>query len=129
MAFFEWTTVLDVGVEAMNDQHQILIDLMNHLYDLVEAGASRGELGKALEELGSYTVEHFANEERYLESISYAGLESHKNIHAELLSTFAEHVAEFKRTGAVERKFFSFLKLWLMSHIKGIDMKYGPLAN
>ena len=33
----------------------------------------------------------------------------------------------FGKTGCLSTKFFSFLKLWLISHIRGIDTKYCAL--
>ena len=125
MAYFEWTPQLDVGVESMNDQHHRLIDLMNVLHERAASGASRAELGGFLESLAEYTVRHFRAEESLMASIGYPELERHKRIHEELLRTFGEHRSAFDGGGELGAGFFSFLKLWLSAHIKGIDRKYG----
>lgn len=51
MTVMTWTKELDVGVAAMNKQHQILIEIMNRLHDQFETGASHSEQPKSLEEL------------------------------------------------------------------------------
>ena len=126
MAIMEWNDRLDVRVDSMNDQHQKLIDLMNALHDQFSDGADRATQSKSLDALAAYTVKHFADEERYLESIEYAGIDSHRLIHAELLKEFTAYKDAFDRGGDLTTKFFSFLKLWLTAHIQGIDRKYGP---
>ena len=125
MTVLAWNDNFDVGVEAMNDEHKVLIEIMNRLHDLVENDASRLEQKKALEELGQYTVKHFADEEAYMASIGWDGLATHKLIHQKLLADFGTHKAAFDDGGELTSKFFAFLKIWLKAHIQGIDKKYG----
>jgi hemerythrin len=49
----------------------------------------------------------------------------HKHL-AERLDTF---VADFRATGALSDDFFQFLKMWLKSHICGIDAQYAQHAS
>ena len=129
MAYFDWETKYDVGVPPMNEQHQRLIALMNRLHDRCDAGAERTEVAQVVDELACYTVEHFAAEERYMASVNYPRLETHKLIHQELLAVLAKHRQVFGRTGTLGVEFFSFLKFWLASHIQGIDKQYGAHAR
>ena len=128
MPYLEWTPELDVGVGAMNTEHQKLIELMNHFADLAKKGVPRPEAAKALEALGQYTVEHFQHEEQVMEAMGFPELAKHQRIHRSLLEQFAEHAARFNRTGEHE-ELLMFLKVWLKSHIKGIDTKYGKHAK
>lgn len=124
--YFEWNAdALSVDVDEMDRQHQRLIALMNQLHEEHGAGADKATLGKTLEALGAYTVQHFAEEEQYMESIQYPALGSHKLIHADLLEKFGEHRAAFEASGEMGEEFFLFLKRWLKAHICGIDRKYG----
>ena len=67
------------------------------------------------------------DEEAYMASVNFAGLASHKLIHADLLKTFSDHAGTIRANGGeVPSGFLMFLKLWLTAHIKGIDMKYAP---
>lgn len=125
MAYFEWSNDYDLGVDAMNSEHQRLIALMNRLHDGWAAKAGPTLVGAALVELQRYTVEHFANEERFMASVEFPGLRTHKGIHETLLGQLRDHAEQFKRTQELGADFFHFLKFWLSAHIRGIDRKYG----
>lgn len=127
MTFYEWTPELDVKVADMNGEHQKLIDKMNFLYTVNEEGKDKSVVLQALEDLAAYTVKHFANEEAYMESIGFDGLATHKIIHQQLLAQFSEHLENYKNgdSSQLGEEFFRFLAVWLTSHIKGIDTKYG----
>ena len=129
MSFFEWSNKFDIHVDAMNKEHQHLIVIMNRLHAKYEAKGSKADIGPILKELGDYTVKHFADEERYLESIKFPDIEKHKLIHKDLLAKFGTHVANFEKDGALNNAFFDFLKMWLSAHIQGIDMKYGEFSK
>ena len=119
----------DVLVPQMNDQHHRLIDMMNRVYDRHAARANKAELNQLLTNLRQYTIQHFDQEERMLESIGFPQLDRHKIIHEQLLADFGKHYDAFAAgTGAISQKFFDFLKLWLTSHIMHIDRKYGEYA-
>jgi hemerythrin-like metal-binding protein len=129
MGFFNWDTTLDVGVDAMNDQHQLLIGLMNRLHDRHTAGADHEELAKIFQDLAEYTVHHFAREEAYMESVAFPGRESHHRIHADLLGKLATHHDAFKQGEPLGEQLFRFLAFWLAAHIRGVDTKYGQHAK
>jgi len=129
MPIMEWDSSLDVGVEAMNDEHRQILDAMNHIYDAGQAGGTGSEINRLVERLEAVCVRHFADEEAYMASIGYPGLRNHKFIHEELLERFAGHAAEIRAAGGLaDQRFFHFLRHWLTAHIKGIDRKYSGLA-
>ena len=128
MSFFVWDdTTLSTNVDAMDDEHKEIVRLMNKLWDANEAGESKAKLTGIIDELGTYTVKHFQDEEAYMEKINFPSLDSHKFIHKDLLEKFGEHKAKFEQGSddKVQKSFFDFLKLWLTAHIQGIDKKYG----
>lgn len=125
MSDFSWNPSFDIGVNAMNDEHRKLLSLMDSLYQLHVRKASRAELGHALNTLAAFTKQHFQHEEKYMASINYPRLDSHRQVHADLLSKLAAHAKEFASVGHFADEFFVFLKLWLSAHIQGIDKKYG----
>ena len=132
MPLMEWSEQFDLKVEQMNDQHRVLIRLMNDLYDLNDAQAAKSQISTALVKLGDASTRHFAEEEEYMESIGYPeqDFERHKLIHKDLLARYAGHVEEFEASdGTLSQEFFNFLRLWLAAHIKGIDMKYASFAH
>lgn len=127
--FFEWNDKLDVHVDAMNNDHKKLIALMNQMHDEVEQKAPNEKVLKTIGELEAFAVKHFSDEEAYLESIKYPGIKQHKEIHTKLLERYAIQKEEFmKSNGQTAPQFFSFLKVWLSSHIMGIDAHYGEFS-
>ena len=130
MPLMNWDSSLDVGVDKMNDEHQQILSLMNRIYDAREAGQTGPDIITLLERLGQVTIDHFRDEEAYMEKIGYPGITSHKLIHKDLLDKFTAFASEIRANGGeVPEKFLTFLKLWLSAHIRGIDMKYGPKAE
>jgi hemerythrin len=127
MAFYEWNPeLLSVHVSEMDSEHQVLIQKMNKVYDLAKSDAAKPTLDAAVEDFAKFTVKHFRDEEAYMERIQYAGTATHKIIHQQLLAEVSKHLESYKTTGKLADAFFNFLGVWLTSHIRGIDRKYGP---
>jgi hemerythrin len=127
MSLMEWSSALDVGVEAMNSEHKQILDLMNRIASAAEAGQTGSAVTQLVDQLAAVTVAHFSDEEAYMASIGYEGLASHKLIHADLLTKYTAFAEQIHRDGGhLPENFLMFLKLWLTAHIKGIDMKYAP---
>lgn len=129
MAILEWSDELNVGVNSMNDQHKVLLDLMNTLHDKFKAQAEFEELKVTLDLLKDKTIKHFKDEEAFMESFAYEKLKSHKAIHKQLLENFGKHYQSFLDEKALNDDFFNFLQLWLRAHIKGIDKQYGEASK
>ena len=126
MPIMNWDKSLDIGVPAMNEDHQEILDLMNKIYDARAAGREGLTINSLVSQLGACCTKHFADEERYMAQIGYPDLEPYKLMHKKLLLTYGEHAAQIKDAGGrPSDAFFNFLKFWLSSHIKGIDTKYA----
>lgn len=126
MAWYEWNKSLDIHVSEMNDEHKVLIDLMNRLHEEAQAGKPKEVLQHTFHELMKYTRQHFQDEEQYMYSINYPGLPTHRLIHAKLLTQLDGHYEDFRKgDGTVGAAVFDFLKVWLNAHIRGIDIQYG----
>lgn len=129
MPLMEWNESLDIHVDPMNDQHKVILNLINKIFDMNEQNQSMNDIIKVVNELGAYTVKHFKQEEEYMESIQYPQLEVHKGVHKNMLERFGKHVSEIEDTQLVSEDFLRFLKSWLTAHIRTTDMKYGNHAN
>ncbi|MGD8570382.1 MAG: bacteriohemerythrin, partial [Gammaproteobacteria bacterium] len=128
--YFKWDAELDINVDTMNEQHKILIDIMNDLYDLNANGASKMELASMLDKLESYTRFHFNDEERFMERSGYNDIDRHKIIHNNLLMELHKHITHFNQShGGLTDEFFYFLRYWLSTHIRHIDRKYGEIEQ
>ena len=131
MPEFIWNAELEVGVEAMDQEHKILIGLMNDFYHKSAAGEEHQVLLHCAEMLWDYVVKHFADEEQYMESFQFPGLDTHKRLHANLLEELKIFLEALKKEHAPEAvaSFSIFLSFWLATHIRGIDFKYGDYVK
>ena len=128
--FYTWNDKeLGLAVKEMDDEHKMLVAKMNALYRGVELKESPDKIGKLVKDLAEFTVKHFSDEEAYMEKINFPGLATHKIIHQQLLAQFKTYSEEFQKTKTLSPAFFNFLKVWLTSHIRGIDKKYSDHSH
>lgn len=112
----------------MDDEHKILVDKINFLVARLEDQYEKKDkisLYNAFKDLAGYTREHFHHEEKFMESIQYPQLNSHKKIHEKLLNQVARYGEQIEKGTLDDQKLISFLRNWLISHIMGVDMQYA----
>lgn len=129
VAEFEWRQELCIGVPEMDREHEILVGKINDLVRILNSGDLRAKRNEALasyQKLASYVVEHFRDEEELMERIGYSGLASHRKIHERLLNQAVEFQRALELGSLRKADLISFLSDWLISHIRGTDMKYVP---
>ena len=131
MALITWTAgQYGTNVGFADEEHKILFDKLNKLYDLATGGAARPAIGAQLDDLIAYVVGHFAHEEKEMLANNYAGYDRHK----------AEHVALIGICGGLQTKFHAgeaevteevgqLVKNWLDSHIPTFDKAYADALN
>jgi len=127
VTIIQWTEAMSVGVEDLDNDHRVLIDLMNQLAG-ADARHDRINLEAVLDELVDYTVFHFEKEEQYMEQAGYPALEVHRRVHAEL----TEQVFAIRRKVVASAQtelgdeVLAFLSNWLQEHILKTDALYMP---
>ena len=126
MAFMIWSDKLSVGVQQMDMQHKILVELVNELCEAIKSGKGNDVLGGVLNGLITYTKTHFKAEEKLMQQYGYPNFPGHKKLHDELTSQAVELNEKIKSGQAVTAvSVGNFLKDWLQNHIMIEDMKYG----
>lgn len=130
MAIITWKNEYSVGVTEFDNQHKVLIDIINKLHDAMRAGIGKQALSVILEELVSYTKFHFANEERNFAQYSYPEINAHKLEHEKLTRQVIEFLRDYNEgKSSMSIEVMGFLKDWLMQHIGGVDKKYTQFFN
>lgn len=131
MSLMEWTERMSVGVAQFDNEHKKLVDLINQLFDAVQAGRGREALGKVLDDLIDYTKTHFANEEHFLKKFGYPDLESHKREHDALTKQVVDIQRKYHAgaTAMLSMEVMSFLKNWLVKHIQATDKEYSAFLQ
>ena len=84
--FVEWSNELSVGIEEIDEQHKVLVNLINRLFDetVVHQAGTSAVMEEILHELIEYTVIHFAVEESLFRIFHYPETETHTRHHDEL---------------------------------------------
>ena len=124
--FFKWSPDYSVDIKTIDNQHQELVSILNHLFIAVSKRQADKEIAVILDDLVGYTKTHFALEERLMQQANYEDFEAHKLEHRKLL----ERLDQLTKKYLLEEKpihfeLLSFLKVWLKEHIKGSDKKYS----
>ena len=120
-----WTSNLENGVKFVDEQHQVLVKIINSLYAAMKSGEGRSVVSDLLDELVKYTVYHFGNEEKCFDQLKYSETAQHKKIHKELTDQVIRHVEQFKTGSAdISMDLMNFLKDWLSNHICKVDKRY-----
>lgn len=123
--FFPSTEELSVGVDEIDAQHKLLVDIINRVDRALIGRARRDAAGEILEARVQHTAVHFAVEESLFRVTNYADYERHKDIHEQLKKQVVMMKARFdRREIELDLALMSFLRSWLEEHINGEDRNY-----
>lgn len=127
-----WHQSLSVGVEFIDDQHKEWSYRAEKLFDAGKKGQAKEYVGELLEFLDSYTKKHFADEEKYMASINYPGLEEQKKAHASFIERLEQLRSDYKSSGGSLTVIINANQIvidWLTNHISKMDRKIGEFVN
>ncbi len=123
----EWNDKLSVGIEEIDEQHKVLVKLLNNLYAAIVQKQDADMIDKIIAELVQYTVIHFAVEESLMRIFDYPQYEEHKKHHKSLSSQVLDIQQKVKnREATVSMDLLNFLRSWLTNHIMIEDKHYSP---
>lgn len=123
--FIEWSNELSVGIEEIDAQHKVLVDLLNEIHDVMQQGRTMQATKGIIDRLDEYTRVHFAVEESLLRILHYPDYERHKEEHDKLIMQLTEMKDKWEKgQGAIGFELAHFLKTWLTKHIMEGDKRY-----
>jgi hemerythrin len=126
-ALIEWTDELSVGIQEIDEQHKVLVGLVNEMHRAIHEHHGSETARQILDRLGDYTRIHFAVEESLMRIFDYPGYDEHKKQHEELIAQFRSYQAKVASgTAKISFELLHFLKLWLAQHILESDKEYAP---
>ncbi|MCP5046348.1 MAG: hemerythrin family protein [bacterium] len=130
MALFEWSDQFSVKVKAMDDQHKVLVGMINDLYRALLSTKTPDVKAKIVESLLKYTIFHFDSEEKMLVEHNYPLLKIQQSEHLAFVKKVEEYNQKLKDgTLELNMEIVKFLTNWLKEHIMGNDQEYGPFMN
>ena len=118
---FVWREEYSIGVDVIDQEHQRLFKIINKLFTFKEENKdSQWTCQEGIKYFKGHTMKHFADEEAYMASINYPGLEQHRLIHKGFReNTLPALEQELERTDyapdAVEH-FLGVCAGWLIGH-------------
>lgn len=114
-----WQDSFNIGVESIDKEHQRLFKIINRLFAYGEE-KSQWACQEGVKYFKSHTMKHFEDEEAYMESIGYKGLETHRHIHKEFReNTLPVLERELEETDYAPDSVNHFLGVcagWLIGH-------------
>lgn len=130
MSGLVWNHASVVGVQAMDDQHGILMDSLNELRVQATRGTNREQLHRQLERLVEFTGMHFDCEERLLERHGFPEVDAHRLEHRRLLHEIREAV-DRAASGGVDDLYavVNLMRSSFADHMEGPDSLYGSWLN
>jgi hemerythrin len=127
---FEWNETYSVGVDAMDDQHKGLFEIIRELYTAMRSGKGKEVAADVLRRLIDYTAAHFAAEEKLMAQKGYPALAVHQVEHKILIDKVLAFKKDFGAgTVSITPELMKFLQNWLTNHIQTVDRKYGAFMN
>lgn len=126
MVLFTWNASYELGIPAIDRQHQGLVQAINELHEAMLAGRDREATVRVILRLINYTKVHFDAEEQLLLAKGYPGYSDHRQSH----HAFVRRVLDFHNQyldGRVvlSAEVLAFLKDWLAHHILEEDRAYA----
>jgi len=95
MNLLQWKPEYSVGVDAIDEEHSHMIDLINEIYSQLESNADAIQVDECLGDIFSAISLHFALEERMMQRRNYVGFKEHKDDHEKLLDEIRKLMDEF----------------------------------
>jgi|GEM_PF-359299 len=129
---FKWSNKLTVYNDEMDRQHKQLLSIGHKLVEFSESSKkSKKVFLSIVDELKSYTVYHFAEEEKLMARLNYPTLGAHKKIHEGFVKEVTSvDFDSFDYKNPMElKKLITFLSKWVVQHIKNEDYKYIPYVE
>jgi hemerythrin len=123
---FDFEAEFRLGIEVIDNEHVKLVDMLNEVHALISDGKKDEARHYFSDTLSCYVNEHFANEEKFMESFQFPGIEEHKKIHENFKKSFDELKPKIELYDETAfRSALSDAFSWIVGHIGRTDRKYA----
>jgi hemerythrin len=127
-----WTPNLAIGVDIIDNQHKMLFEKAEKLFEAGRNKNSKEYISELLDFLDDYTKKHFADEEKYMLSINYPGYAEQKQAHTAFIGKIAKLREEYNKSGGSLVVIINANKMvldWITQHISVMDKKIVDYAK
>ena len=117
----EWKDEYNIGVDVIDKEHQRLFKIINKLFAFSnEEKKSQWACQEGIKYFKDHTVKHFAEEEKYMASINYEGLSTHRFLHRgfrkNTLPALEAELEQSKYSAGSVNHFLGVCAGWLIGH-------------
>ena len=130
-----WDDQFEIGVNSIDNAHRKLFSIVRRLTHLSrEENNGHWACAEGIKYFKNYAIEHFTDEETYMQSIGYKGYEIHKRLHDDMryktLPALEKELAESNYSQESIQHFLGICLGWLTAHILIEDRAItGKIAN
>ncbi len=131
----EWNKQFNIGVDSIDNAHRKLFSIVQKLIYLSrDENNGQWACAEGIKYFKNYTIEHFADEESYMQSIGYKGYEIHKRLHDDMryktLPALEKDLTESNYSQESIQHFLGICLGWLATHILIEDRAItGKISN
>lgn len=125
-----WKDEYSVNVKEIDNQHKELIEIINHLIEMINATPNEETVKEIINKIVQYKSTHFATEEKYFHQFNFEGTAEHEAKHREF-NQKVEEIKEQYKEDVISFAFalVDFLEDWLINHLITMDHKYIKCFN
>ncbi len=120
----DWDAQFSVGIKEIDEQHQVLVEILDDLYNAMLKAKGKEVAQETLDRLFAYTRSHFATEERLFKKYCYPEEQEHKAEHDGMLNRLNKFQRDFKDGKLISVDLMLFLKEWFVNHLQTTDHRY-----
>jgi hemerythrin len=123
---FRWSDDHSVNIQAIDEQHKMLIELINRLHLAIIEHHGKATALEVLDRLSEHTDKHFMLEERLMRLSHFPELEAHKQQHQEMINQL--HLLKhrfYNENKPIAFELLYVLKKWLLQHVNESDRRFG----
>ncbi len=131
MPFFGWQDKYNIGVPALDEQHQGIAGMVNNLYDSIEQNVYDDKtVGSVLIPIVECLKYHFQTEEKMMVEANYEQYHYHKSLHDHFTEEIMQSVIRIKKGEKINaRDILILIRDWLLNHISDEDSKLAAVLN
>ena len=127
-----WNKTLETGIGWQDSQHKELYLKLGSMVEKMRDGGGREEMDKLLRFLSAYTVDHFSDEEKYMDMFNYERYFAHRMEHKEFKSKLFHIKRCFEAYDThlmLVAELYHLLADWMRCHIDKSDKTLGAFLK
>ena len=123
-----WKSEYNINNFTIDREHQDLFSIAREALNTSKLKNDKDQidkLKKVITKLFDYVGTHFANEQKYMENISYPDIEEHKFLHKNMLNMLTNLVSELNtmELEQIQKSLYNFIEEYFIKHIILEDKK------